>query len=155
MSALKTFGARNIGLALIVWLLLEIFVFIFVANSIGLLAALLLAVGTSLLGLSDVRRLLDYLKNRATRGRSASGQDGAVFDGALQALGSFMLLVPGFASDFVGLALKSPSVRAGLANRLRAKNADPRVVDLSPGEWRAEAPKRPTRKRAPRKKAAQ
>lgn len=153
MWLIKKLGARNIGLAVAAWFLFEISVFIFVAHSIGLLAALLIATATSLIGLADIRRLLDYLKRRATRDRGAGGAEGVVFDGALQALGSFLLVMPGFASDFVGLALKSPSVRAGLASRLTAKNVDPRVVDLSPGEWRQEPRKRPTRKRAPRKKA--
>jgi len=47
----------------------------------------------------------------------------------------------GFASDFVGLALKSPSVRQSLARRLRARSgsADPRIIDLDPREWRREA----------------
>lgn len=152
MSFLKAFGARSIGLAVASWLLLEIFVFIFVAQSIGLFAALLLAVATSLIGFADIRRLIEYLKRRTARGRDPDGAEGSVFDGALQALGSFLLMMPGFVSDFVGLALKSPSVRSGLARRLTTKNVDPRFIDLSPGEWRYEAPKRPTRKRAPRKK---
>lgn len=154
MSVLKSPGARNIGIALAAWLLLEVFVFIFIAQSIGLFAALLLTLATSSIGFADARRLFDYLKRRTARGRDQGRDQGAVFDGALQALGSLLLLIPGFASDFVGLALKSPSVRADVARRLAAKRADPRMIDLSPGEWRRDAPKRPARKRAPRKKPA-
>lgn len=150
-SVLKAIGARNVALAVAAWLLLEILVFIFVAQSIGLFTALLLAIGTSLIGLADIRRLLDYLKHR-TRGQNARGTNGALFDGALQALGSLLLLAPGFASDFVGLALKSPSIRSGLARRLTAKKGDPRIIDLSPGEWRYDKPKRAPRKHTPRKK---
>jgi UPF0716 protein FxsA len=64
----------------------------------------------------------------------------------MQALASILLILPGFASDFVGLALKSPSVRQNLARRLRARsgNADPRLIDLDPREWRRDA-RRPRR----------
>lgn len=138
---------RNIGLALAAWVVLEILAFIFVAHSIGLLFALLLSIATSLIGLSDIRGLLDYLKRRA---KGAGGGD-SLLDGALQALGSALLILPGFASDFVGLALKSPSLRASLAQRLNGAATDPRIIDLAPGEWRHDKPK--ARKRTANRKA--
>jgi hypothetical protein len=56
-------------------------------------------------------------------------------------------------ADFAGLALKSPSVRAGLAQRFgktgdtRVTAGDPSVIDLSPREYRhIDQPKRPARR---------
>lgn len=137
-------NSKLVGAALAAWIVLEILAFALVVRGIGLLAAIALAIGASLLGLADVRRLLDFFRARVAakaRGESAALADGAMLDGALQALASILLILPGFASDFAGLALKSPSVRQSLARRLRsrAKTGDPRLIDLDPREWRREA----------------
>ena len=124
--------SKLVGAVLATWIVLEILCFALVVRAVGLLAAIALALGASLLGLSDVRRLLDFVRAglaAKARGESSATLDGAMLDGALQALASILLILPGFASDFVGLALKSPSVRQSLARRLRARsgNADPRT----------------------------
>ncbi|MGD9659188.1 MAG: FxsA family protein [Methylocystis sp.] len=136
-------NSKYVGAALAAWIVLEILAFALVVRAVGLLAAIALAIGASLLGLADVKRLLDFFRmsvGARARGQSAAA-DGAMVDGALQALASILLILPGFASDFVGLALKSPSVRQSLAQRVRsrAKAADPRFIDLDPREWRREA----------------
>lgn len=139
--------SKLVGAVLAAWIILEIVCFALVAHALGLFGAMAIALGASLLGLSDVRRLLHFLRDRVAakaRGENpvaAAKGDGAMLDAALQALASILLILPGFASDFVGLALKSPSVRQSVARRLRARsgNADPRVIDLDPGEWRREA----------------
>ncbi|QGM94212.1 FxsA family protein [Methylocystis rosea] len=141
--------SKLVGAVLATWIVLEILCFALVVRAVGLLAAIALALGASLLGLSDVRRLLDFVRAgiaAKARGESSATLDGAMLDGALQALASILLILPGFASDFVGLALKSPSVRQSLARRLRARsgNADPRLIDLDPREWRRDA-RRPRR----------
>jgi UPF0716 protein FxsA len=139
---------KLIGLALGLWLALELIAFAFVLRAIGLLPAILLGLGTTALGLSDVRRLLDLW-----RARSEWRRDGAMLDGGLQALASLLLILPGFASDAAGLALKSPSVRTSLIARLRNSGATgdaagPQTIDLSPGEWKHLTPSgRPKRKR--------
>ncbi|TLG76865.1 FxsA family protein [Methylocystis sp. B8] len=137
-------NSKLIGAALAAWIVLEILSFALVVRAVGLLVAIALAIGASLLGLSDVKRLLDFLRARvAAKAKGDSGVmvDGAMLDGAMQALASILLILPGFASDFVGLALKSPSVRENVARRLRARSgvADPRLIDLDPREWRREA----------------
>jgi UPF0716 protein FxsA len=121
--------SKRLGLAGVLWLSAEILAFYLVAHAIGLFAAILLGVATTFLGLSDVKRLLTFWRTREG--------GGATLDGALQALGSLLLIVPGFASDFAGLALKSPSVRAAIARRLRERGRDGAggVVDLAPNEW--------------------
>ena len=141
--------SKLVGAILATWIVLEILCFALVVRAVGLLAAIALAVGASLLGLSDVRRLLDFVRAglaAKAKGESSALHDGAFLDAAMQALASILLILPGFASDFVGLALKSPSVRQSLARRLRARsgNADPRLIDLDPREWRRDA-RRPRR----------
>lgn len=145
-------NSKLVGAALAAWIVLEILAFALVVRAVGLLAAILLAIGASLLGLADIRRLLDFFRAKVAaraRGQAGAFADGATLDGAMQALASILLILPGFASDFVGLALKSPSVRQGLARRLRSRSkaADPRLIDLDPREWRREA-------RRPRRSAA-
>ncbi len=139
---------KLVGLALCLWLALEILAFALVLRAVGVLAAIALGLGTTMLGLSDVKRLLTVWRQR---GKLAA--DGAMLDGALQALASFLLILPGFASDVAGLALKSPSVRAAALARLRNRGvergaAGPQTIDLAPHEWKhMTANGRPRRKR--------
>lgn len=129
---------KFIGLALGLWLALEILAFAFVLRAVGLFMAIILGFGTTALGLSDIKRLLTVWRERGKL-----RPDGAMLDGALQALASFLLILPGFASDVAGLALKSPSVRAGVVDRIRnrgkrspAKTDGPPTIDLAPHEWK-------------------
>jgi UPF0716 protein FxsA len=140
---------KLVGLVLGLWLALEIIAFAFVLRSLGLVAAMILGLATTALGLADVKRL-----SAAWRERGKIRRDGAMLDGALQALASLLLILPGFASDVAGLALKSPSVRLALATRIRnrgqaaAKTDGPQTIDLAPHEWKHLTPGgRPKRKR--------
>ena len=65
-------------------------------------------------------------------------REDARLDGALQALASILLILPGFVSDLIGLALKTPSIRANVVKKYRqpAKESDPRHIDLSPQDWK-------------------
>jgi len=67
-----------------------------------------------------------------------------IVDGALSTIGSVLLVLPGFVSDFAGLALAAPSIRGWVAERLplvtggslpRMRRRAPEVVELSPHEW--------------------
>lgn len=139
---------KLVGLALGLWLALEIFAFAFVLRAVGLLVAVALGLGTTALGLADVKRLF-----AVWRERGKLRAEGALVDGALQALASLLLILPGFASDVAGLALKSPSVRTALLARLRnrgaaARAAGPQTIDLAPHEWKHLTPGgRPKRRR--------
>jgi UPF0716 protein FxsA len=133
--------SKLVAFALAAWIALEVVAFVLVVQFLGLLAAIALGVGTTLLGLSDVRRLLVYLRSRVgkPKGKGGGKAGGALLDGGLQALGSLLLILPGFASDLVGLALKAPSIRAGVAGRLRDRDKTrkgPRTIDLAPNEWK-------------------
>ncbi|MEF3367320.1 FxsA family protein [Methylocystis sp. 9N] len=128
--------SKLIALVLAAWIALEILAFALIVHAVGIFAAIALDLAASLFGLAEARGLLPYLRGRLTRPKTER-QSGETFDGALQALGSLLLILPGLASDFVGLALKSPSIRQGLIERLRARGAsDPRLIDLDPREWR-------------------
>jgi UPF0716 protein FxsA len=134
------------------WLFVEIVAFVLVVQFLGVLAAVALGVGTTLLGLADVKRLFVYLRGRVGQPREETKSGVALLDGGLEAVGSLLLILPGFASDLVGLALKSPSIRSHVADRIRGKTErkGPQTIDLSPGEWKAvvdEGPKRRVRAR--------
>lgn len=140
---------KLIAIALGLWLALEIVAFAFVLRSVGLIASILLGLGTTALGLSDVKRLMSVWRER---GKVRA--EGAMLDGALQAFASFLLILPGFASDVAGLALKSPSVRTAVMNRIRNRGKSPKkaegpqTIDLDPREWKHLTPSgRPKRKR--------
>lgn len=135
---------KLLAYALLGWIVAEIVAFALVVQFAGVMLAIALGVGTSLIGLADVKRLFTFWKARP-KGKSNSGAN--VLEGSLHALGSFLLILPGFASDLVGLALKSPSIRAGLAQRIRDrdKRKGPQTIDLKPTEWKQLA--QPKRKR--------
>jgi len=120
------------------WLAIEAIAFVLVVHFLGLIPALALGLGTTILGLMDIKRLVDYLRGRLPlAGAKAARPAGSMVDGALQALGALLLILPGFASDLIGLALKAPSVRADIATRLREGPKGPRTIDLAPTEWKA------------------
>jgi UPF0716 protein FxsA len=120
------------------WILAELSVFGLVAGAIGLPGAVLLTLLFSLLGLALLRRL----------GGRARGLLRAAFDnpnhilrlspvalrsGALAAAGAALLVIPGFLSDCVGLALLLPAWRH---QELAPKSQhDPNVIDLTPQDW--------------------
>lgn len=136
---------RRLGYFIAVWIGLEILAFSLVVYSLGFLATLFLALATTILGLSDLRRLF-------APGRVSGFGDNRF--GGLSAFGAFLLILPGFVSDLAGLALKSPSVQAALArqwNRVGqaadASGASP-VIDLTPADYsNLEQPERPVRRR--------
>jgi UPF0716 protein FxsA len=92
--------ARLLLLGLVVLPIVEIAIFIKVGQSIGLLPTLALIIGAAILGglLLAARRL--------------PGQ--AFLDAALIGVAAVLLVLPGFLSDFVALALLLPPVRAAI-----------------------------------------
>jgi UPF0716 protein FxsA len=128
------------------WLGAELAAFAAVVHLIGFAGAILACILTTLAGLSTLRRvgLSAILRLRqamvAGRTREQSGfSREAVLDGTLAGLGAVLLILPGFVSDLVGLALAAPSVRFWVTERLRlgkvSRPAAPRVTELAPWEW--------------------
>ncbi|WP_417692343.1 FxsA family protein [Roseibium sp.] len=107
-------------LAVIIGLpLIEIMVFIQVGSAIGVLPTILLTVVTAMAGLLMLRTqgvsLVMRIQSEMNAGR-VPGRD--MIHGALMVIASIFLLIPGFASDAVGLALFIPPFRDFLANML-------------------------------------
>jgi UPF0716 protein FxsA len=100
-------------LALIGVPVLEILVFIEVGRAIGWLAAIVLLIATSLVGV----RLLRVQGRSAIEGVSLAVAEQrspgrAVVYGALGFLGSVLLVVPGFVTDLLGVLLVLPPTRS-------------------------------------------
>jgi UPF0716 protein FxsA len=131
---------RSVTTTVIVWLFAECIVFLAVVQTIGLIGAIALGVLTSCLGATMLRRVgagAVMALRQAANGLEPS--DGGLLDGSLIALGGVLLLLPGFLSDMVGIALASPSFRQWLARRFSGRSRRRRieVIDLSPQEWRS------------------
>ena len=102
----------NLGTLVALACLAELLTFIAVVDWIGFGPALLLGFGATLLGLARLRRLgtaaFGRLRDVAV-GRVA--REDAFIDGALGTIGAVLLVLPGFLTDIVGLALLAPSCR--------------------------------------------
>lgn len=98
---------------LLLWPLLEIGLFVVVGGAIGLWPTLAVVLGTGVLGVALMRRqgmgvLRDLQQNGAVDPISP------IAHGALILLGGFLLILPGFFTDVLGLMLMIPLVRRGL-----------------------------------------
>jgi UPF0716 protein FxsA len=134
-----------IGVAL--WLVGEFCAFALVVSFFGLAGALLLGLATTVIGFSLLRQLgrdaaFSLRQVFEKPGRAVKSE--TLVDGGFAAIGATLLILPGFLSDFVGLALSAPSIRLWLANRFKGHKTEPRrkhqpreqVIDLGAQEWR-------------------
>ncbi len=158
--------SARLPLLILIWLAAEVAAFGLVVSAVGFGGALLLCLLTSLIGAALLRRLGLSTAWRLRRAMSARAPEeaglsrAALVDGGLVALGSVLLILPGFLSDFCGLALAAPSVRGWLGakfrngGRGRGPMSDPTLVELDPQEWSRTDPSgpsdRPTRLEATR-----
>jgi UPF0716 protein FxsA len=123
----------------------EVVAFMMAAALIGWLRATALFIATSIVGVMLLRR---SGRGDLNRFRAAFARDGirAVHlesPGVATMLGGILLVLPGFITDIVGLALFVPALRrwgsARLASAVRNRRRNSRedhVIDLEPGEWR-------------------
>jgi UPF0716 protein FxsA len=132
-------------LALLLVPLVELAVLVQVAGTIGVVDTLGLLVVVSLVGVWLAKRAglgaLRRLQRAQSEGRPPSRE---LLDGALILLAAGLLLLPGFVSDAVGIALLLPPVRALVRPViLRRLRQDGRVVVVkerrSPDVWDAES----------------
>ncbi len=130
---------RPVITTIFAWLFSEIIVFVLVVRAIGLFGAIVVGVLTSILGAAMIRRVgADALHALRRALNGLEPREGGLLDGALSALGGVLLLLPGFVSDAVGIALAAPSFRQWLVRRFNGKRpARPQVIDLSPQEWKS------------------
>jgi UPF0716 protein FxsA len=121
--------------------LMELATFVAVAASIGFAWALLLVLAGSFAGVLVLRHAGG---NHIARVRVALGDGGltavqADSDGFLILFGGILLLIPGFITDVLGLALLVGPLRRMLARFIGRPSAPARrdgVVDLAPEQWR-------------------
>lgn len=125
----------------LVWMFLEFLAFTLAVYVFGWLVALGLGLLTSFVGAGILRKVGVGASRQI---QAALGGDplpqGNMLDGLLTAVGGILLILPGFLSDVVGLALAAPSLRQWLARRLakepqRRGAGSPEVIELAPGEW--------------------
>jgi UPF0716 protein FxsA len=107
-------------LLLLLWPIVEIAVFLQVVDWIGVLDTLGLMILISLFGAWMVKRqglgTLARMRAELDDGRIPTGP---MTDGGLLAAAGFLLLIPGFVTDVLGLALLVPPVRVGVRRGLR------------------------------------
>lgn len=131
---------KAIAIGLLAWPAAEIVAFFCVAAAVGFANAVILVALTSLAGLLVLRHFGGRPQRIRTGGGfvSAAGWSGELAPG----VGGIFLLIPGFLTSALGLAIMIPVSRrwllAGLQRLFAASRrpTDPDVVDLAPGEWR-------------------
>jgi len=131
--------------------LVEIGLFIWVGGAVGVLPTLGLVVASTVAGALLLRftgvALLFDLRRSMTEGRLPAR---ALADAMLRGAAGMLLLLPGFVTDALGLALLLPPVRSLLYALLgrharvvvaTAQSAPPpaqRTIDLDDNDWRAQ-----------------
>ncbi len=125
---------RIVLLSVLALPLIEIALFIVIGQTIGLVPTLLGIVLTGIIGAMVLRwqgvAALRELQARIQRGEMPARQMG---DAMLIGLGGFLLLLPGYFTDLIGLLLLLPWTRE-LIYRLLARNL--KVVEMSSSGYR-------------------
>ena len=137
-------------LYLSLWLGAELAAFAAVVHVIGFTGAIVACFLTSFAGFATLRRVGLSAAMRLRQVIAARARDPsilsreAVLDGTLAGLGALLLILPGFVTDLLGLALAAPSFRFWAADRLklsktaragRGSRAAPTLIELAPREW--------------------
>lgn len=126
-------------LAMLLMPLVEIGVLIAVGAEIGVLWTLALVVLASVVGIAVIRRQ-SMATFRTARAEAQAGRvpDRALVHGAMIVAAGFLLILPGFVTDAIGLLLLLPPVRDLLWQRLKS-----RVVVVGGGAPRGYRPADP------------
>src|SRR5579871_1826438 len=99
--------------ALIVFVVAELFVIVEVGRAIGVLDTIALLIVVSLVGIALMRRIgLGVWRRAQSRVQAGEVPGKELVDGVLVLAGGALLAVPGFISDVLGLLLFLPPVRA-------------------------------------------
>ncbi|MDB5613856.1 MAG: FxsA family protein [Devosia sp.] len=125
---------RFFAFALIALPIVEIAIFIKVGQTIGLFPTLALIIGAALLGGVLIRQqglsVLTQLRNNVSAGRMPGK---TIADTMMIGLAALLLVLPGFLSDFVALALLIPPVRSWIYRSLASRVT---LVDTTAASYR-------------------
>jgi len=100
---------------LLLWPLAEIAGFVLVGRALGLWVTLGLVVGTAILGAFLLRSQgMQILRQISAESREGRMPGRTLVDGAMIVVAGILLLLPGFLTDIIGLALFIPFVRSFL-----------------------------------------
>jgi UPF0716 protein FxsA len=129
---MRPLGLVAIGTFLLV--IVEITVFVLVAQAIGWGWAVLIGLATMLIGAMLLKRegVRAWRRFRAAVGEGRP-PGGEVSDGLTGLLGALLLLTPGFLTDAVGLLLLVPPIRALARNQVR-RVAERRISPAAAGD---------------------
>jgi UPF0716 protein FxsA len=121
-----------IALGVLIVAALELAVLVVVAQHVGLFATVLIVLATTLLGGWLLRRE-GVRALRLLRSAAGDGQPVGVraSDALVGLLSGMLLVVPGFLTDLLGLALRVPPVRRGAGvgvRRLAERNVSPALA---------------------------
>jgi UPF0716 protein FxsA len=117
---------------LAIWFVGELFAYAAILSQFGVFTGLLIGTGSTILGLLALRMAGERLTLQAAAilaGGIEAKQTGLF---PLIVLGAILLLLPGFASDAVGLILVVAGAPALMRRTPPKRDRD---IDLSPGEW--------------------
>lgn len=106
-------------LGLIAWSLVEIALFVTVGSWVGVLGTLAIVLGSGVAGVWVLRRQGVQL-GQALRQNMGAGRDPVAHSGLI-ALGAVLLILPGFLTDMIGLAMLAPPVRAVIIARIGSR----------------------------------
>lgn len=139
---------RLLPLFFLAWPFLEIAGFILVGREIGVFATIGLILLSALVG-AVLLRVQGFGVLRRAQSEIDAGRDPGreLANGAMIFVAAILLLLPGFVSDVVGLALFIPPVRDLVWRYFKSRisvvtdfgpgmrRRDPRVIDLDPDEY--------------------
>lgn len=103
--------------AFLLWTMVEIGLFVVVGGAIGVWATWGVVLGSGILGGVVIRRQGAAVRQAQVIRLEALA--GPLAHGALRVLAGFLLILPGFLTDAIGLCLLIPAVREAVIFRLR------------------------------------
>jgi UPF0716 protein FxsA len=137
-------------IALLIWPLIEIALFVTLGGWLGLWLTLAIVIGTAVAGVMLMRwRGLRAIADLRGQMRAMGNPLALVADQAVFMLAGVLLVLPGFFTDFLGLLLLIPPVRMALvavmARRVQVRRTGPQVIDgeyaeIDPGRAGPSAP---------------
>ncbi|MDO9442631.1 MAG: FxsA family protein [Beijerinckiaceae bacterium] len=140
-------GSTKLLLLIVAWFSAELIVLSLLVKAIGWMGVLILGAVTTLTGFLLIRSVGRKAVQTLQAGMRQGGAiEADVLGGSLRAIGAILLILPGFLTDAIGLALSLPMVSAMLRRKTtRPGPARDGAIDLDRGEWRPVAPEPPER----------